>query len=277
MNKIWIFFEKKSFLLLFLILQGIAIIRIIRHNYFQHYIWFSTSTYTVGKIHEKISNFRDYLSLKDQNKVLQSENAVLREVIANQSRAIPDTKGYVNDTIRRQVYTYQEAKVLFSTFVMRNNFMILNRGSVHGIKPGMAVISPQGVAGITKDVDTHYSTALTVLHSRFSISCRLSGSYNFGSLVWNGNNYRYAQLIDLPRQTRIRNGDTVVTDVRSLIFPEGIPVGIIKSYRTREPGDFVEAQVELFTDFSSIHQVYIIDFLEKKAIENLKLLINENK
>ncbi|MFN3952744.1 MAG: rod shape-determining protein MreC [Thermaurantimonas sp.] len=277
MNKIWVFFEKNSFVLLFLILQGVAIARVIRHNYFQQYIWFSASAYLIGSIHEKNNDLKEYLSLRHQNKVLQTENALLRQVLTDNVTHTEINRGMINDSLRRQMYTFQEAKVVYSTFSFRNNFMIINRGSIHGVKPGMAVITPQGVAGITKDVDTYYSTALTVLHSKFSISCRPAGSFNFGSLTWNGNNYRYAQLTDLPRQTRIRNGDTVVTDVRSLIFPEGIPVGIIKSYRTREPGDFIEAQVELFTDFSSIHQVYIIDFLEKKAIENLKLLINENK
>lgn len=277
MNKIWLFFEKNSYVLLFLVLQGFAIVRVIRHNYFQQYIWFSTSNYVVGSIHNKINDLNEYLSLRHQNKVLQTENAVLRQVITNDLQSSESSGGMINDSLHSQVYTFQEAKVIYSTFSFRNNFMIINRGFIHGIKPGMAVITPQGVAGIIKDVDSHFCTALTVLHSKFSISCRPSGSFNFGSLIWNGKNYRYAQLIDLPRQTRIRNGDTIVTDVRSLIFPEGIPVGIIKSYRTREPGDFIEAQVELFTDFSSIHQVYIIDFLEKKAIENLKLLINENK
>ncbi len=277
MNKIWIFLEKNSFVLFFLILQGVAIARVIRHNYFQQYIWLSASTYVVGSIHEKINDLKEYLSLRHQNNVLQAENAVLRQIITNEVTRFESKRGLINDSLLRQIYTFQEAKVVYSTYSFRNNLMIINRGSIHGVKPGMAVITPQGVAGITKDVDTHFSTALTILHSKFSISCRPSGSFNFGSLIWNGNNYRYAQLIDLPRQTRIRNGDTIVTDVRSLIFPEGIPVGIIKSYRTRELGDFIEAQIELFTDFSSIHQVYIIDYLEKKAIENLKLLINENK
>ncbi|GCD78365.1 cell shape-determining protein MreC [Thermaurantimonas aggregans] len=277
MNKVWIFFEKNAYLLLFLLLQSIALSRVIRHNYFQSYLWFTASNYAVGNLHKMVFDIREYFSLKSQNQILQRENATLRNALNTELLPETNNKGFVNDTVRKQVYIYQEANVLYSTYNLQNNYMIINRGSVHGIKPGMAIITPFGVAGITKDVDTHYSTALTVLHSKFSISCRPINSYNFGSLTWNGKNYRYAQLIDLPKQTHIRNGDTVVTDVRSLIFPEGIPVGIVKSYRLRDPGDFIEAQVELFTDFSSINQVYVIDFLEKKAIENLKLLINENK
>ncbi|MFN4298187.1 MAG: rod shape-determining protein MreC [Thermaurantimonas sp.] len=277
MNKVWLFFEKNAYLLFFLFLQSIALSRVIKHNYFQSYLWFTASNYAVGNLHKMVFDIREYLSLKSQNQILQRENATLRNALNTEPLTEANYRGYVNDTVRKQVYTYQEANVLYSTYNLQNNYMIINRGSVHGIKPGMAIITPVGVAGITKDVDSHYSTALTVLHSKFSISCRPINSYNFGSLTWNGKNYRYAQLIDLPKQTRIRNGDTVVTDVRSLIFPEGIPVGIVKSYRLRDPGDFIEAQVELFTDFSSINQVYVIDFLEKKAIENLKLLINENK
>lgn len=277
MNKVWIFLRKNAYLLLFLLLQSIALSRVVKHNYLQSYLWFTASNYAIGNLHTLVYNIKEYFSLKSQNQILQRENATLRNALSIEAPAETALKGYVNDTARKQIYTYQEANVLYSTYKLQNNYMIINRGSVHGIKPGMAIITPLGVAGITKDVDTHYSTALTVLHSKFSISCRPANSFNFGSLTWNGKNYRYAQLVDLPKQTRIRNGDTVVTDVRSLIFPEGIPVGIVKSYRLRDPGDFIEAQVELFTDFSSINQVYVIDFVDKKALENLKLLIYENK
>lgn len=277
MNKFWTFLIKNAYQILFILIQVICIVLIIRHNVYQNYIWFNASTYAIGKIHDKISDAYEYISLKEQNKVLQRENAVLRTALEELRNSISYESGKIEDSLRRQVYTYQEARVIHSTIKLQNNYLVIDKGAVHGLKPGMAVISPVGVAGIIKDVGSHYSTALSVLHSKFSISARPANARNFGSLIWNGKNYRYAQLIDLPRQTRIRNGDTVVTDVRSLIFPEGIGVGIIKSYRTREPGDFIEAQVELFTDFSCIHQVYVIDFLEKKAIEDLKLLINEGK
>ncbi|GCD79419.1 rod shape-determining protein MreC [Schleiferia thermophila] len=277
MNKVWSFLIKNAYLILFILIQGFCLSLTIRHNVYQNYVWFTSSTYAVGTIHDRISAAYEYLSLKQQNQVLQTENAVLRTALEEFRNSFIYESGRIEDTLLKQVYTYQEARVIHSTIHLQNNYLVIDKGEIHGLKPGMAVISPIGVAGIIKDVGSRYSTALSVIHSKFSISARPANAKNFGSLIWNGKNYRYAQLIDLPRQTRIRNGDTVVTDVRSLIFPEGIGVGIIKSYRTREPGDFIEAQIELFTDFSSIHQVYVIDFIDKKAIEDLKLLINEGK
>src|SRR3546814_17805470 len=67
-------------------------------------------------------------------------------------------------SVQHQQYTYITAKVVNNTVIYRNNYLTLNRGAADGVKSGMGVMGPKGVAGIINDVSEHFSTAYSVLH-----------------------------------------------------------------------------------------------------------------
>lgn len=256
--------------MLFLALQIFAIDQIIRSQSFQKSTFIKTTSKWVGWYWKQKSEAKEYLSLKEQNRILQQENAVLRNV--HQSGLVKECpeSGELRDSLLKQVYTYLEARVVHNSIHMRNNNLIINKGSVHGIKNGMGIISPEGVVGIVKEVGDRYSLAISVLHKNFNIVARPKNSNHFGTLSWNGNNYRYAQVLNMPKQTPIKHGDTLVTDLKSSIFPEGIPVGNVKSYKINPEVDFFDVQIELAVDFSKLNEVYVVDNLHKEKLEELK-------
>ena len=52
----------------------------------------------------------------------------------------------------------------------------------------------------------------------------------FGSLNWDGRNYRYAMLNEIPQHVPMNEGDTIETTGYSAIFPEGLMIGTISEF-----------------------------------------------
>jgi len=104
---------------------------------------------------------------------------------------------------------------------------------------------------------------------------RLKNSNHFGTLVWNGEDYNILQLIDIPRQAHIKEGDTIITGGKSAIFPEGITIGTIKDFNF-ENNQYQNINIVLFNDMSAIGYVQIVKNLERIEQINLeKNTINE--
>ena len=133
----------------------------------------------------------------------------------------------------------------------------------------MGVINSKGVIGITKSVSNNYATVLSILNVNSRINVKLLNSYHFGSLSWDNKNYNTVQLLDLPVQASIKVGDTIITGGMSTIFPEGVPVGIIKDFETKN-NNYDYINITLFNDMSSIGFVEIITNMDKLEIKNLE-------
>ena len=67
------------------------------------------------------------------------------------------------------------------------------------------------------------------------------------------------QLKDIPKQAKIKIGDTIVTGGNSLIFPKGILIGYIQSFKLDNSENYLELEINLSTDMTNIENLYIIN------------------
>jgi rod shape-determining protein MreC len=126
----------------------------------------------------------------------------------------------------------------------------------------MAVISGTSVAGVIVGSSENFSVAMPVINIDFRISARIRSSGYFGSLTWDGKDYRYAVLNEIPQHVTVNQGDTIETTGYSAIFPEGIFIGTVSEI-TRQGGDFYSIEVLLQTDFKKLRNVYVIGNMKK--------------
>jgi rod shape-determining protein MreC len=133
----------------------------------------------------------------------------------------------------------------------------------------MAVINSKGVIGITDESSNNYTRVKSILNYNSSINARLKNTNYFGSLTWNGKNYNIVQLEDIPRQAPLQVGDTIETDGKSSIFPEGILIGeIVNINRNNTTNTSVD--IQLFNDMSNLGYVNVIKNLHKEEIQSLE-------
>lgn len=218
---------------------------------------------------EGVNYVKEYINLKENNANLARENANLKTLMPESFYEVSALTQVVKDSLRKQQYSYINARVVNNSVNRRNNYLTLDRGSIHGITKDMGVISSTGVVGIIKDVSPHYCTVMSVLHKNTRISTRFKNSNYFGSLVWEGENYRQATLTDIAKHVKFNVGDTLVSTMYSSIFPEGIMVGTVENSDIRKGENFYRINVALSTNFSNLSHVYVVVNLLKD--EQLRL------
>jgi rod shape-determining protein MreC len=257
------FIKINQFLLLFLLLEGFSVFLLLENNSYQANTVIKFSTRYTGFIHNYTTLFSDYIALKETNNYLIEENAKLHALLKNETSFSDST------LIRDKHYHYYSAKIINNSVSKRNNFITLNKGSKHGIKQGMGVITKHGVIGIIYSVSQQYAIAISLLHRKSAIGILLKKNNHNGILKWKGFDYKLASINNFPNHIPIVIGDTITTNSHSVIFPEGVPIGTIKNIRKNADDGFFNVSVSLFEDFNQLNYVYIIH--SDEAAEQLKL------
>ncbi len=218
----------------------------------------NSSNEVVAGVYETAAGTKEYFSLKKENDRLAVENATLRNLLKSDYLSTPLQEFTRNDTLYKQQYSYMSAKVVNSSINKRRNFLTLNVGAAQGIKQDMAVMSSEGIVGIVTNVSANFSSVMSVLHKDVRVNCQLKKDGSYGPLIWDGSDYRFCLLTDIPTHAKMKQGDTVITSELSGIFPEGIVVGTIDSYERRQNEDFYTAKVRLSADMKKVNHVYVI-------------------
>ena len=84
-----------------------------------------------------------------------------------------------------------------------------------------------------------------------------------------GLNASILKLNDIPLSSSLKVGDTVVTGGMSFYFPKGIPIGKIVNYDSSSLEGYYEIDVEIFNDFSSLSNLYILGRTDNNEIQRL--------
>lgn len=268
MQQIFNFIFKNSNRILFLLLLGISLTLTIQSHSFHRSKIISSANFLSGGVYEKVNNFHEYLNLKTQNDALAIENAKLKSLLFNKKdttaiKKLDSLKGVKPSDII-------VSKVIHNSFNSHENYLTLNTGEIQGIKPDMGVINDLGIVGIIDNTSTNYSTVVSILNIKSQINAKIKKSNHFGSLIWDGKNTGFVQLIDVPRLAAVRKGDTIVTGGQSVIFPENINIGTIDKIYTDNQTNYYTLNVKLFNDMTNLGHVYIIKRKDREEINNLE-------
>jgi rod shape-determining protein MreC len=241
---------------------------------------FNSTNAVSANLFNAVASTKEYLSLKEENKKLAEEVAFLHNQLKS-SYDILDMQApqfMKNDSLFRKKYVFHNAQVINSSSNLNKNFLTLNIGSNQGVAKDYAIINSEGIVGVVKDVSPNFCTALSVLHTEQIINCKIKKDGVFGPLSWDGKDFRYAHLMEVPTYSKVMKGDTILTSSLSSIFPEGIMVGIVESV-IRKPGEaFYTLTVKLHTDFKKLNYVTVIENKYKMEQDSLeKTLKNSEK
>lgn len=271
MKNLFAFVLKHNFIFVFLFLQVICVWLMVQDGGFQGSHVLNSSNLAVANVYETAANTKEYFSLKQENEKLALENSVLHNFLKRNYAVLPLREFVRRDTLYKQQYSYIAAKVVNSSVNKRRNFLTLNMGSDQGLTQDMAVMTSNGIVGIITNVSRNFSSAMSLLHKDVRVNCQLKKDGSYGPLIWDGSDYQFCQLTDIPTHAKIMKGDTVITSELSGIFPEGIMVGTIESYEKRKNESYYTAKVRLSADLKKVNHVYVIKNKFKKERDSLEL------
>lgn len=225
---------------------------IVNQNSYQNFAFLSSSNKVAGEIQSVNSNVTDYFNLQDVNTKLMEENAKLHRSLSTNTPTRPSERTLFNS------YQYIPAQVVYNSIRYNNNYLTLDKGSKHGIKAGMGVITSGGIVGKVKACSDNFSTVYSLLHADMEVSSELKRTKALCSTKWGNNDPFNADLLYLSRQARIAEGDTVVTSGNNAIFPPNTLIGIVESYERPKSETFMQAKIKLSTEFDQLDFVYVV-------------------
>lgn len=269
MRNLATFIWKNNYFFLFGILQLFSLWLVVENSIFQRSAIITSSNTVSGSFLSVYNGVEQYFYLKYNNAELVKENAMLLSKAKNAFLVTNKTEFLSNDTLYRHQFSYYEAQIISNSIKKQNNYLILNKGSKMGVEKEMAVVSPAGIVGIVKDVSPNFCSVISLLHQDTRVNAKIKRTGFIGTVLWDGTDYRYAKLIDIPYHLNVRYGDTVITSGYSTIFPEGIMIGTVTNIKPNKNDNFYNITVKLATDFNKIDHVYIIKNHFKSELDTL--------
>lgn len=271
MNLLLKLITKNSLFVFFFLLQIIALYLMFTKVNMQKSFLASQINAFNSKMESYVDEGTNYLKLKKINEQLVGQNKQLMTELygKNHSDAVQFVK--VTDTAKGgQIYNFVDADVKTNSINKKDNYFSINRGTLHGVFPEMGVIATNGIAGIVINSTKNYALVQSVLSTnKIRINASLKKTGNFGTLTWNGDDSRVMHLSDIPKYVSVLVGDSVITDSKSSIFPQGIFVGRISGYSIDPTTGFWDISVELAQNMSNLNKVYVVKNLKKSGLKKL--------
>ena len=284
MQQVIDFIIRKKDVVIYIVLLLFSLTMIVNSNYFHKSKTLKIFNNITNYTFEKFTFFNEYFELKKLNSDLINENLLLKSEIEK-------TIKYQNiDSLKTSKFKYKNARIISNSLSSFKNQIIINKGSNDGLKKEMGVINADGVVGIIKRTSKNYSTIMSLLNTDIKINAKAKRTNNFGTLEWNGEDINFLSLNDIPETANIRVGDSIVTGGMSLIFPEGINIGIVskvnsynlektklnqttktnQNIKLKSRENYLDIEVKLHSDMGKLNNVYIIESMFIEEFNRIK-------
>lgn len=259
MRRLFQFIFRFRTFFVFVAIEIFCLFIIFNKNSYHHAIFYGTSNRVIASVLDRVNNAYEFINLAETNRILNEENARLREEVDKLKMGIFKLDGFeINDPKLLNQFEYIRADVVDNSVSLTRNYITLDRGRNDGIEVGYGVLGPEGIAGKVKSVSDHFSVVTSVLNQDLYTSVSIEPSLAFGSLKWDTTDPLSSSLLFIPRHISVQKGQKVITSGFNSIFPKGLPVGTIKDVVLPEGSSFYEISVSLNTDFTRLDKVYII-------------------
>lgn len=272
MNRLLEFIKRIYVVLLFVLLECIAIWQYATSTPYTEAKILSRTTAVGGYFSKKITNINHFFSLPMENNMLTHRVAELEQTLERERELLAD---YTEESWQRKMadegdlhYRYYPARVASMTISHLRNFIILDKGERDGIKKNMGVITPdKNLVGYIIDCSERYSVAMPVLNTEFTMGGSLQMTNYTCSVRWSGESPYHVDIIDVSTYAQPEIGMAV--EAWSERLPKGVIVGHIESFEHNAAKTAFTARLKLAVDMSALNNVLIVENTHYGEIESL--------
>ncbi len=226
-------------------------------------VWAVTAVTPVASIIETARNFTtvffsNYFEMRnerEQNRQLRGdvnrfrlENQFLKNELASAQRA-GELAGFQARTPSKML----GARVIGATPGANSRSVLIDRGSLSGVRRGMAVVTPDGIVGRVLAVFPTASQVLSVTDPAFAAGVESQKNHVHGVLRGLGNS---AKVDFVPGGQKVEKGELFFTSGEDRIFPKGLPVARVTS--VQEGAKFQDVIVQPLGTESAAEEVLVI-------------------
>ena len=214
-------------------------------------------------------------TLYEQNKMLRNEVEQLRGINLQANEALAE-----NERLRTMI-GYQHSARQFDLVAARvigresetwSSMIVIDRGTLHGIQNDMPVVTPQGLVGRVVEAGPHSSKVQLILESLSSVGpiVQRAESRVTGIVQGDMDNPTMPQMVNIPKNADVVEGDVIVTSGFGGIYPKGIIVGLVSSLKNDDGGLLKIGVLESAVDFQKLEDVMVITASREAPPEPIK-------
>ena len=231
-----------------------------------------TVTYPFCWIGNKIADagegFKNYFgsvkALRSQNETLREENQSLKQ--QNEDAKLLEEENqrlreYLNLHAKNPDMQLRDATVVGREANNYNTIYLLDRGSIHGIKVGMPVITGMGIVGSVCEVGLSWCKVNTLLETNEAIGAEIPAR-NAAGIVCGDYSLQGTGLCKLsytdPADADLQVGDAVYSSGTGSIYPANLRIGTIEQIVYDSPSRSVAAYIRPAVDYENLTYVMVI-------------------
>lgn len=189
---------------------------------------------------------RDRLEVLEQRFIsrrdLERENTELRALLAMKDRTSIDTVPARTVAISPSNFEW---------------IITIDVGRVDGVQRNMPVVNGDGLVGRVYSVGERSSRVIALIDPNFSVTVRSASSGHVGVLDGRGSDLLSLRLLD--SRAEIVAGDEIVTSSFDAgLYPEGIPIGVIRSVQRASSQLITDVAVNPYVDFTRLGHVLVL-------------------
>jgi rod shape-determining protein MreC len=205
--------------------------------------------------------WQDYLYLAG----VKQENAALRQRLQeyaqketryqealqglNRLEALLDMKRQVSlPVVGARVIAYDPS--------MWSRCALIDQGEAQGVKPGLPVLAPAGIAGRIVEVYAHYSKVMLIVDRNSGADAMVQRLRVRGILQGKGGNRCFLDYV--PKSADVQVGDLVLASGLGGVYPKGLVFGKVTAADKKVPGVFQEIEVTPAVDLSALEEVVVV-------------------
>jgi rod shape-determining protein MreC len=201
----------------------------------------------------------DVVSLRQRNVELEAEIASLQVQIIELQQQVSETE--VLSTLVDYARSRPENRYAASAVIGRDyspffQYIIINRGSDHGLRRGMPVVTQQGLVGQISAVSPVASRVQLINDTGSTINVIIQPAES--EAVLEGQITGDLSLEMIPQDAKIQPGDLIITSGLGGNYPPNLVVGQVSTIRSRDYDLFQSASVQPAVDFRQLDIVLVI-------------------
>ena len=216
-----------------------------------------------GQLDYVTSNIWDLATVHEQNKMLRNEVEQLRVQNLQASEAMAE-----NERLRaligyRQMATQFDlvaARVIGRESATWSRMIVINRGKKDGVEVDMAVVTEKGLVGHVVEAGWNSSKVQLIMDPRSSVGTLVQRAESRVAGIVQGDmdNPTMPQMVNIPKNADVVEGDVIVTSGFGGRYPKGLVVGLISSLQNDAGGLLKIGLIEPAVDFQKLEDVMVI-------------------
>jgi rod shape-determining protein MreC len=182
---------------------------------------------------------------------LRESNALLNDRILELSGVLQRHEALVEENRRLrallnasqgQQFSFRFAELIQVDLDPFSHQVVIDRGRLHGVEVGQAVIDGAGIMGQIEDVRRHFSQVRLISDPNHALPVQINRT-GLRTVAYGTGESTRLSLPNVPFQADVRVGDLVVTSGLGDRFPAGFPVGQVTRVDRETGGTFAALDV----------------------------------